>query len=60
MIFIRNRTPIIHSYHVLGSDVLRADNYVIRLGFKLKNLLDSDPNFEMVCNYVVRIYKLLA
>lgn len=55
-----NNLPIIHSYHtcILGSDIFRADNTVIGLGFKLDNSLNPGPYIEMVS--VARLQKCLA
>lgn len=49
MLFIRNRSPIIHSYHFLDSDILRTGSSVIYPGFKLNNSFDPGPHMGIVC-----------
>lgn len=34
--YTRSRSPIIHSYNILGSEIVRANESVIDLGFKLE------------------------
>lgn len=49
----KNRSPIIH---FLGSDILRANNSVIDLDFKLKNSLDPDFHIEIVCCKALKMF----
>jgi len=41
MTFSRKQSPIIHSYNLMGSILLREDNHVIDLGFKFSKF--SEP-----------------
>jgi len=47
--YTRCRSPIIHSYNISGSEILRADKSVIDLGFKFTSTLDPRPFIDMVC-----------
>ncbi|VVC40230.1 Hypothetical protein CINCED_3A019123 [Cinara cedri] len=49
MTFSRKRSLIVHSYNLIGSILLHVDNYVIDLGFKFNNTLDSCSHIDMIC-----------
>lgn len=43
------------SYYLFDTDVLRADNSVIDLSFKLNNSFDQVPRIEIVCCKALKI-----
>jgi hypothetical protein len=53
--YTRSRSPIIYSYNILGSEILRANESVIDLGFKLTSSLDPRPHIDMVCCKALKI-----
>jgi len=45
----RSRLPIIYSYNILGSEIVRVNESDIDLGFKITRSLDPRPHIDMVC-----------
>jgi len=53
--YTRSRSPIIHSYNILGSAILRTNESFIDLGFKLTSSPDPRPHIDMVCCEALKI-----
>jgi hypothetical protein len=53
--YTRSRSPIIYFYNILSFEILRANESVIDLGFKLTSSLDPRPHIDMVCCKTLKI-----
>lgn len=54
MTFSRKQSPIVHSYNLIGTILLREDNNVIDLGFKFSSSLDPRAHIYMICSKTLK------
>ncbi|KAF0768507.1 putative RNA-directed DNA polymerase [Aphis craccivora] len=60
MTFIRKQSPIVHSYNLIGTILLREDNNVIDLGFKFSSSLDPRAHIYMICSKTLKTLIILC
>lgn len=55
MLFICKHSPIIHSYYLLGLNILCVDNSMINLGFKFNQSLEPRLDIGIICCKILKI-----